>query len=84
MANNTLLPEHQSLPKCDIFSVGVASAMLSVSVKTLQRWDRAGILPAYRRNTNRRYYTRDQLTEFVKNGGLDKKAANLTQEDGDE
>ena len=33
--------------------------LLGVSVKTLQRWDREGILKANRTPTNRRYYTYD-------------------------
>jgi len=35
--------------------------ILNVSVKTLQRWDKAGILKAYRTLTDRRYYTEDHL-----------------------
>ena len=31
--------------------------LVGVSVKTLQRWDREGILKANRTLTNRRYYT---------------------------
>ena len=34
--------------------------LLGVSVKTLQRWDRDGILKANRTPTDRRYYTYDQ------------------------
>lgn len=43
--------------------------LLNVSVKTLQRWDRDGILIAKRTPTDRRYYTYDQYLEFkgVKN-----------------
>ncbi len=43
--------------------------LLNVSVKTLQRWDREGILAAKRTPTDRRYYTYDQYLEFkgVKN-----------------
>ena len=43
--------------------------LLNVSVKTLQRWDREGILIAKRTPTDRRYYTYDQYLEFkrVKN-----------------
>lgn len=38
--------------------------LVGVSVKTLQRWDRDGILKAYRTPTNRRYYTVDQYLQF--------------------
>ena len=38
--------------------------LLGVSVKTLQRWDRDGILKAKRTPTDRRYYTYDQYLQF--------------------
>ena len=38
--------------------------LLGVSVKTLQRWDRDGILKANRIPTDRRYYTYDQYLQF--------------------
>ncbi len=38
--------------------------LLNVSVKTLQRWDRDGILEAKRSPTNRRYYTYEQYLEY--------------------
>jgi putative resolvase len=34
---------------------------VGVSVKTIQKWDRLGILPAKRTITNRRYYTDSDL-----------------------
>ncbi|MFQ7125088.1 MerR family transcriptional regulator, partial [Blautia luti] len=37
--------------------------LLGVSVKTLQRWDREGILKANRTPTDRRYYTYDQYLQ---------------------
>lgn len=40
------------------------ATLLGVSVKTLQRWDRDGILKAKRTPTNRRYYTYDQYLQF--------------------
>ena len=40
------------------------AALLGVSVKTLQRWDRDGTLTAYRTLTDRRYYTYDQYLQF--------------------
>ena len=39
--------------------------LLGVSVKTLQRWDREGILKANRTPTDRRYYTYDQYLQFI-------------------
>ena len=38
---------------------------LNVSVKTLQRWDNAGILKAQRSPTGRRYYTESQYFEYI-------------------
>ena len=38
---------------------------LNVSVKTLQRWHREGILVAKRTPTDRRYYTEDQYLEYI-------------------
>lgn len=38
--------------------------LLGVSVKTLQRWDRDGILKANRTPTDRRYYTYAQYLQF--------------------
>jgi len=34
------------------------------SVNTLQKWDRKGILPAFRSPTNRRYYTHEQYLQY--------------------
>ncbi|WP_157407169.1 MerR family transcriptional regulator, partial [Bacillus cereus] len=41
------------------------SKMLNVSVKTLQRWDNQGVLPAYRNQKGRRYYTEEQYKEYM-------------------
>ena len=43
--------------------------LVGVSVQTLQRWDREGILKANRTPTNRRYYTYAQYLSFM---GADK------------
>ena len=42
--------------------------LIGVSVKTLQRWDREGILVARRTPTNRRYYTHAQYLEYLAKG----------------
>lgn len=38
--------------------------LLCISVKTLRRWDREGILKSNRTPTNRRYYTYDQYLTY--------------------
>ena len=49
--------------------------LLNVSVKTLQRWDRDKTLIAKRTPTDRRFYTEEQLQEYLKNS--DKNAKSL-------
>src|ERR1700730_12387995 len=39
---------------------------IHVSVKTLQRWDRQGVLKAHRTATNRRYYTQEDLLSILR------------------
>lgn len=39
--------------------------LIGVSVPTLQRWDRDGVLKAHRTPTNRRYYTEKQYLNYV-------------------
>lgn len=39
---------------------------IGVSVSTLQRWDREGILPAKRTPTDRRYYTQADLEDYFR------------------
>ena len=51
------------------------SELLNVSVKTLQRWDREVILTAKRTPTDRRFYTEEQLQEYLKKS--DKNAESL-------
>ena len=38
---------------------------LGVTVRTLQIWDKKGILKAYRTPTNRRYYTEEQYLAYI-------------------
>ena len=51
------------------YSIGEFAKKIGVSVNTLQRWDRDGILIANRTPTNRRYYTDEQLDHYGKNNG---------------
>src|SRR5205809_6806700 len=39
---------------------------VGVSVKTLQKWDRIGVLPAKRTITNRRYYTDEDVATALR------------------
>ena len=41
------------------------SAILNVTVRTLQKWDREGKLKASRTPTNQRYYTQEQINEYL-------------------
>lgn len=42
-----------------------AAKLLNVNEKTLQRWDREGKLSAKRLKNNRRYYTEEQINDFL-------------------
>ena len=57
------------------YTIGEFSHLTNIKVKTLQKWDRDGILMAYRTPTNRRYYTHSQYLEFTgkKTDDIDKK-----------
>ena len=48
-----------------VYRIGKAAEFLGYTVKTLQKWDRDGILVANRTKTNRRYYTEEQLYAFL-------------------
>ena len=48
--------------------------MIGVSVRTLQRWDNEGTLPAHRNPKQRRYYTQQQYDEYRAATALKKKA----------
>jgi len=51
-----------------MLSVGEAASLIGVSVSTLQRWDRAGLLTAHRTVTNQRRYRRSDLMAALKLG----------------
>ena len=52
-----------------LYTVTEFAEMIGKSVKTLQRWDREGILTAYRSPSKRRYYTHSQYLEYIGEGG---------------
>lgn len=48
-----------------IYSPREFGLLIGKTTKTLQRWDREGILKAYRSITKRRYYTHDQFLQIT-------------------
>lgn len=48
-----------------MYTIGKFAAMVGRSVKTLQLWDRTGVLKARRTPTDRRYYTHDDYLAYV-------------------
>lgn len=50
-----------------IFKPREMANKLNVSVRTLQTWDNNGVLVAKRSPTNRRFYTDEQLQEYLRN-----------------
>lgn len=49
----------------DVYAPREFAKMVGRTVKTLQRWDREGVLVAYRTPTDRRYYTHDQYLNYI-------------------
>lgn len=41
------------------------ASRIGVTVKTLQKWDKDGTLPAFRNPKNRRYYTEEQYLAYI-------------------
>ena len=61
--------------------------LIGRSVKTLQRWDREGVLKAFRSPTNRRYYTHTQYLQyrgFLREEGDTTHAAHQENSPGDQ
>lgn len=48
-----------------VYRIHEMAEKLGVSIKTLQRWDNAGKLPARRTPSNQRYYTEDQYLDYI-------------------
>lgn len=47
------------------YKLGEAAKYIGCHPKTLEKYDREGTLVAYRTKTNRRYYTKEQLDDFL-------------------
>lgn len=47
------------------YKLGEAAKYIGCHPKTLEKYDRDGTLVAYRTKTNRRYYTKEQLDDFL-------------------
>ena len=61
-----------------MYNVSQFAKLINYSVKTLQRWDREGILkPETRTNTNRRLYSHQQLLDFNNTGEKIKERKNI-------
>lgn len=56
-----------------IYNVSEFSDLIGKSVKTLQRWDREGVLTAYRSPSNRRYYTHSQYLNYIGEGSTNER-----------
>ena len=48
-----------------VYKIHEMAEKLGVSIKTLQRWDNTGKLPARRTPSNQRYYTEDQYFDYM-------------------
>lgn len=53
------------MPMKSIYSPKQFGSLIGRATKTLQKWDRDGILKAHRSITNRRYYTHDQYLQVI-------------------
>jgi len=58
------------MKKKELLSAGEAARALGVSVKTIQRWDKAGLLPVVRTATNQRRIPVDAVERIRKTSGL--------------
>ena len=48
-----------------LYKINAFANLLGKSVRTLQRWDKEGILIAKRNPKDRRYYTHDQYLNYI-------------------
>ena len=64
------------------YSTGKFAALLGLSVKTLQKWDREGTLKARRTPTDRRYYTHDDYLGYIGQKAVAKKVVTYCRVSG--
>lgn len=57
------------MKKKEFLSAREAARALGVSVKTIQRWDKAGLLPVTRTTTNQRRIPVEAIERLLKTGG---------------
>lgn len=60
-----------------IYNISEFGELINKSVITLQRWDREGILHAYRSPSNRRYYTHTQYLEYIGKSSITENKQNV-------
>lgn len=63
------------MKKKEFLSVGEAARALGVSVKTVQRWDKTGLLPVIRTVTNQRRISVAAIEHILKPGGSQQRCA---------
>ncbi len=61
----------QDTPVEHVYKTSEFARLLGISVRTLQRWDKKGILKSFRTPTDRRYYTHDQYLEYLERSKRD-------------
>ncbi len=61
----------QDAPVGTVYKTSEFARLLGISVRTLQRWDKSGILKAFRTPTDRRYYTHEQYLEYLEDSRRD-------------
>lgn len=47
--------------KKEMYKIGEFAKIINVSISSLQRWDKNGLLKAIHGKGNRRYYTKDHI-----------------------
>lgn len=51
-----------------IYKPGEFSLIIGVSIQTLRRWDKEGVLPAHRTPKGTRFYTQEDVDKYLAGG----------------